>query len=244
MIKKIINLFRKKKNYNLSKEDYDFLLDLQHEMLTQDHVSQAAPRFWVVQGEERVWTSSEYSTDSALMDEDYDIVGETIKDCVEYFEDNYGAELKEKSISFREDNSYWTATIKADENDEDDEDEDTTLFDLEDFLEFLEDNDIVKENTYRVGYYKMQDKIYANTMFLTNRSCKEHIRLNHYHYSKNAHSYAMTAWRSPEVSRLFEILDKIDWKLMKEDYYGKDITEKTSSGLHETKSDNNQHGSN
>lgn len=57
-------------------------------------------------------------------------------------------------------------------------------------------------------------------MFLTNRSCKEHIRANHYHYNADAHSYAMTAWRSPEVERLFKILDVIDWKTMRRMAYG------------------------
>ena len=51
-------------------------------------------------------------------------------------------------------------------------------------------------------------------MFLTNKSCKEHIRLNNYHYSSDAHSYAMTAWRSPEVEKLFKILQEVDWDKM------------------------------
>ena len=48
-------------------------------------------------------------------------------------------------------------------------------------------------------------------MFLTNKSCKEHIKANYYHYDEDAHSYAMTAWRSPEVTKLFKILQEVDW---------------------------------
>lgn len=59
--------------------------------------------------------------------------------------------------------------------------------------------------------------IQRNTFFLTLRECKEHIQRNHYHYNKTVHSYAMTAWRSPQVEKLYEILENVDFsKLMKE----------------------------
>ncbi len=37
-------------------------------------------------------------------------------------------------------------------------------------------------------------------------ACKKHIDKNDYHYNK-PHTYAMTAWRSPEVEKLFSILE-------------------------------------
>jgi hypothetical protein len=43
-------------------------------------------------------------------------------------------------------------------------------------------------------------------MFLTKRECKEHIERNHYHYNDTVHTYAMTAWRSPQVEKLIKIL--------------------------------------
>ena len=75
----------------------------------------------------------------------------------------------------------------------------------------MEECGIITENVYSVAYYNIESKIYQDTMFLTNKSCKEHIRLNNYHYSSDAHSYAMTAWRSPEVEKLFKILQEVDW---------------------------------
>ena len=39
----------------ISKKDIEFLKELQHEMLTQDTVCQADPRFWVVQQKVRTY---------------------------------------------------------------------------------------------------------------------------------------------------------------------------------------------
>ena len=50
-----------------------------------------------------------------------------------------------------------------------------------------------------------------NTMFLTKAEAQEHIKVNHYHYSSKAHTYAMTAWRAPKVKKLMEILESFDW---------------------------------
>lgn len=53
--------------------------------------------------------------------------------------------------------------------------------------------------------------IVPDTLFLTYAEAREHLRLNHYHYTKDAHTYAMTAWRSPQVSNLLELLHSIDF---------------------------------
>lgn len=55
----------------------------------------------------------------------------------------------------------------------------------------------------------------ADTMFLTYRECCEHIKRNDYHYS-NPRSFAMTAWRSPQIERLIEILRTADFDGMDE----------------------------
>lgn len=41
------------------------------------------------------------------------------------------------------------------------------------------------------------------------------VQSNDYHY-ENPHSYAMTAWRSLQVSKLFDILQNTDWNFIKE----------------------------
>lgn len=201
-------------NYNLTKEDLEFLIELQHEMLTQDHVGQAAPRFWSVATDEYQELGTEdcfdginiYSSDDAEV-----VCGGDMNSIIEYVKENHYDELEEESIVFTYEDDYWSAKF----NEEDEE----TFYCTEELLDFLKEHGIMPDD-YDIMYYRNVHYIYPDTMFLTNRSCKEHIKANHYHYSSDAHSYAMTAWRSPEVSRLFDILDKIDWKAMKEEAYG------------------------
>lgn len=180
----------------MKKEDREFLKELQHEMLTQDTVCQANPRFWVVMKTVRdYWVND--NTDGLFIYSKED--GEAV------FEGDL-EELTEwiKELTGIEDCRYDTFSIEFNYNDEEyfisDED------DLQSFLdEYYEDN-------YSVGCYRNRDEIVQNTMFLTLRECKEHIESNKHHYDETAHPYAMTAWRSPQVERLYKILEKTDWE--------------------------------
>ena len=58
-------------------------------------------------------------------------------------------------------------------------------------------------------------RIAENTMFLTLREAKEHIKRNDYHYI-DPHTYGMTAWRSPQVEQLYKILHEVDFKRLLE----------------------------
>lgn len=53
--------------------------------------------------------------------------------------------------------------------------------------------------------------IVPDTMFLTQEEAQRHLKANYYHYTKDAHTYAMTAWRSPEVEDLLKLLRSIDF---------------------------------
>ena len=66
---------------------------------------------------------------------------------------------------------------------------------------------------------RRKGRIAKDTMFLTLRECKEHIARNSYHYT-DPHPYAMTAWRSPQVERLWKILQEVDWNKLRG--YGKE----------------------
>lgn len=219
------------KNFNLTKEDLVFLMDLQNEMLTQDHVCQAAPRFWVVAGTKKVYASKEYAEGEQLI-QDSEVIADGLEEAVKYFQEQIEEEAddedeiciiieKEDTQSFT---SYRVAKIdkSIDTNAEDYGEQDeiimeqNSIADIEELLEALSDARFINKNDYDIGYYCNEDYRYPNTMFLTNRSCKEHIKANHYHYSSDAHSYAMTAWRSPEVEKLWTILEKIDFKAIKD----------------------------
>lgn len=220
-------------NYNLSEKDLDFLIDLQHEMLTQDNVGQAAPRFWVVAGEKTVWTDADHAEGEQLIN-DSETVATNFDEAIEYFTDlinghldrydEYRVEIEKESYST---NSYEIRKIDLSIDTEAEDftkgdnviDVQSGISNIEELIDTLEEFDLIDEDEYHAASYYTEHHIYPDTLFLTNRGCKKHIESNHYNYDKSAHSYAMTAWRSPEVEQLWSILDKIDWKAIKEKAY-------------------------
>lgn len=222
-------------NFNLTKEDFDFLIDLQYEMLNQGHVSQAAPRYWVVAGTRKVPTGVEYADGQCLIDtEDNEEYADGLEETIKYFnglircrncnEEDYEYRIEQDDVYF---NTWKVIKIEKDCNIESEEDrviaeEYGNISDIDDLLRAMELIDLIDFGKFKVAYYRNEHYCYPNTMFLTNRSCKEHIDANFYHYSEDAHSYAMTAWRSPEVERLWNVLDKIDWESLREDIYGEE----------------------
>lgn len=181
----------------ISKEDIAFLKELQHEMLTQDHVSQAAPRFWVVRG-----TVKEYGFEVGYADEDGLMI-----DCETFLDDFEG--VYEYLIEHHPKTPY-----KYDKDSEElsyynhEEDEWMIFNDMEEIRDFLQEQG---DDEATVVGCKSVEKNFENTFFLTNKECKKHIEQNYYHYPADAHSYAMTAWRAPEVEKLWNILDRINW---------------------------------
>lgn len=186
----------------LSKDDIVFLKELQHEMITQDHVGQAAPRFWVVRGTEKTyWIDLDECDGVEMISEDEcETVADGIEEIVDYLKENMNLE---EYYNIKLDTEYGFE-LELEEKEDRPYEYITTFNELADFIKNNYDG-------YYIVGYKNMEKNYDNTFFLTNRECKNHISANYYHYSDDAHSYAMTAWRAPEVSRLWNILDKINW---------------------------------
>ncbi|EQC0675844.1 hypothetical protein ACY2DU_000577 [Listeria innocua] len=55
-----------------------------------------------------------------------------------------------------------------------------------------------------------------DTFFITHKEALEHIKKNRRHYNSTVHTYAMTAWRSPVVEKLWEILREADFNKLSE----------------------------
>ena len=169
-------------------DDIQFLKELQIELKTQEHDYQASPRFWTLMDYRWVVTEQGYHDRASIyfMNEEEPI---TIDDFVE------------KVLSGELDKEFTDEQIEE----------------LKDIHELYDDDEIfdwAREN-YDRGCYLIHEKeesfIVPNTMFLTKEEAKEHIELNHYHYSPKVHTYAMTAWRSPKVERLLKILETFNW---------------------------------
>lgn len=74
--------------------------------------------------------------------------------------------------------------------------------------EFLANNG--HDGTMIIGI-SIRPFMYPNTMFLTEKEARKHLERNYYHYSEDAHTYCMVAWRSPEVEKLWKILRETKW---------------------------------
>ena len=170
---------------NLDESDVLFLKELAEELRTQEHDCQAEPRFWALRDYQDVESSIDNCEKKELY---YDTELYSLEDAKEYLIDiGYENELKDFLNNYGEvDYDYFS-----------DDDE---------FLEFF--NNKAKYDAYWI-YTKSEPVILPNTMFLTKQEAKDHIRLNHYHYTDKVHTYAMTAWRAPKVDRLLKILEKI-----------------------------------
>jgi len=166
------------------KEQLLFLKRLQKQLINQDKDCQASPRFWVVGDyvEEPCWEEQA----------DHIIIGSSELD------------LYEEIDKFREYLDEYGYLDKIDEETRrllwhyDDE------YELSEFL-----NEKLGFDTYLIPQHKVHT-IKRDTFFITKEECEKHINSNRHHYSEKVHTYAMTAWRSPQVEKLWNILETID----------------------------------
>lgn len=183
----------------MKKEYVEFLKDLQHEMLTQDTVGQANPRYWAVLDKRKIYTDYEgYYDGEDIMHEGY-VIGSTLRELFDYI-----MEIDDEIDNMIYDEEYDTVEITE-------EDSKVTIFMAEELINYLCDECDYDEDSLYIKPYEYEEFIVPNTMFLTLRECTEHIRTNTHHYNRPI-PYAMTAWRSPQVAKLYEILEKTDWE--------------------------------
>lgn len=173
-------------------DDIQFLKDLQHKLINQETDYQASPRFWMIKDYRTVPANEDYDfSHIAYFHSDGDYTEfENVDDLKEYLNDHYS-----------DDEYSGLKDLLENKN---------TSF--EELWEYVGENMNDDEN-FREVPVKEESFLVPNTMFLTKESAKNHLKVNHYHYSKKAHTYAMTAWRSPQVERLMNILENFDWDL-------------------------------
>ncbi len=182
------------KKHSITKEELEFLHQLQKEMNTQDHLCQADPRYWVIM---------DYEIDYNVIDGDPEIQfydDETIKlhtweEIAAYITNKYGYQCEL---------GYSCITLYDDDHIELD-----TLFSFEDVVDWLNQEEDGED--WEVAHYEERRTIVPDTFFLTHKAALDHLQKNAHHYSEKAHPYAMTAWRSPEVEMLWKILETVDF---------------------------------
>ncbi|EAD5579963.1 hypothetical protein CRJ96_12415 [Listeria monocytogenes] len=82
--------------------------------------------------------------------------------------------------------------------------------------------DIILADYNDSGYFYRYDAISVgviqpDTLFITKKEAQQHIENNRRHYNSTVHTYAMTAWRSRVVEKLWDILRTADFSMLKEE---------------------------
>lgn len=175
-------------------EDIQFLKDLQKQLRYQsehDYDSQASPRFWVIMDYRNVPGNEEYDNGfEEYFHNDGDLTKfKTFDELKEFVEEYYEDDVKS--------DEYLEEMLEG-------------TNDIDEVWEYIEEN-LNEEGFFSKVFVKEESFLVPDTMFLTKEEAKRHLELNNYHYTKKAHTYAMTAWRAPKVERLLNILENFDW---------------------------------
>lgn len=190
----------------LTPNDIEFLKELQHELNVQDSMGNRAPRFWVIKESKKTYVgeNNDYEyvtiTDEQNPESEIENLDELFDTIVEIASDRSYPYLIEKNHD-----GYIIIT--------------NTDTDSTDVICSITDetsgvlNDITGEyDRFKSNYIGNESRIVPDTLFLTHRACEEHLRKYGYNYSPDAHAYAMTADRRPEVERLMDLLQHIDFE--------------------------------
>lgn len=87
---------------------------------------------------------------------------------------------------------------------------DETYDSMEELEAYWTENDFtaaeIEEARNDVEEYEYKYEWIQKHMFLTEKDAEDHLRRNHYHYSKDAHTYVDHAWRAPYLEDFLKAL--------------------------------------
>jgi hypothetical protein len=177
--------------HKITEDEIRFLKELQKEMNTQDNLGQADPRYWVIRDFDKVYGERLNNPDGfTVYDSDYG---------------NEVCEIEYRTFATSEMVDEILKELKAQEYELSDDDKQV----IEDSYDFDSLIEPLEELGFSVVQYEIVPKYFG--MFLTQKAAEEHLRKNYYHYTDNAATYAMTAWRSQEADMLYKILHSVDF---------------------------------
>ena len=167
----------------MTKEEIEFLKELQHELQTQDTDGQASPIFWGILETGKRLVPEGFGDETVVQD------GEET-----YTPEDYVQFVREQ-------------LLEEDDQETDEAWADVDKDNINEVIEFA--NDVLERDAevYEVEKYEKLSEMTG--CFLTKRAAQKHIKLNDYHY-QNPKTYAMTAWRNPEFEKFLNIFENLD----------------------------------
>lgn len=182
----------------MKNEDLDFLISLQKELIEQNdryNLQQAEPIYVGIMDYQWKVVPEDLAEETHVLC--FGEAGYKIDDFVHYLSENYkqkNADIPENEIIDNLKDCYTTEDLR------------TTID------EYFSDID---SSDYELIYVQKAGYIAPNCCFITWSDAVEHLKNNTHHYSIDAHPYAMTAFRSPQLERLLEIVKTTGWRIMK-----------------------------
>jgi hypothetical protein len=186
----------------ITKQEIDFLKQLQLNMNTQDHICQADPRYWVIRDYAKVYGENLNNYDgleiyvykdggpvNVLLDNSnitndiekmLDAIINELVSCLYIDKDSITEEQKQVIIDYS--------------------------YDLYSMVE--EFNNTVDEVELSIQQYGLIP--FDTNVFFSHQEAKDYLASREYKFSSKAHTYALTT-ESSEINKLFKILHEVDF---------------------------------
>lgn len=198
--------------HHITEEEITFLSELQKELNTQDDLGQADPKYWAIMDYKDVYGSS--AGDPCIILYDPYKVLKSIEETAVYVE-RIAKDVYDETAVCTVSKGFFccdgTITISTKDICSGEMEEHETLYSMEEAAEWLANNGEQAEYTT----VETMSYIAEHTMFLTRKAALDHLQKNAHHYSDDAHTYAMTSWRNPEMEKLIKILRTVDFDQLK-----------------------------
>lgn len=170
------------KTIEVSDEMYDKLIELANEMTTQDMRATRMPHMFQIRDWKKVYDWRCNGDQIIWVDSSTHFEVETLDDLIDYLSESGHFDGME---------DYQEQSEIA---------EITRLWEENDIGDWISDN---CEDLEGCSY--SMEPVYINS-FLTAKAAEEHLRLNHYHYHRDADVYLKNAWRNPEAELVSQFL--------------------------------------
>ncbi len=170
------------KTIEVSDEMYDKLIEIATEMTTQDPRGTRMPHLFQIRDRKKVYDWACNGHEIIWVDRSESFEVETLDDLIDYLS---GSSYFDEMEDYQEQSEIAEITRLWEEN---------------------EIGDWISENCKDLEEcsYTMEP-VYINS-FLTAKAAEEHLRLNHYHYHKDACVYLNHSWRNPEAELVSQFL--------------------------------------
>lgn len=177
---------------NVPEHEKQWLQEFQKELIQDriDETGSASPLYYAIHDNKEVVTAEGYEDSAQFYHEESCTAYDTIEDILRELDADEAetwAENYPDALTLTED-----GTLLVKDNDA--------------CIELLEDQG------YTITYLQNVPVIQPGTLFLTRQEAMRHLNSNRHHYTKDAVTYSMTAFRSPQYEHLIELLHQIDWK--------------------------------